>query len=99
MLHHFRKYLLLWARLQQSTIRTVPGLSYDFPTVKKLIFFLSAFLSVLLISSCHNKAVIVQPGAPGTASRAIGRDAAVDVSAVQATKDDIEFMQGMIHHH
>jgi uncharacterized protein (DUF305 family) len=73
---------------------------YDFLTVKNLVSSVpSLFLAVSLVSSCSHKAVIVQPGAPGAASRTIGREAAVDVSAVQATKDDIEFMQGMIHHH
>ena len=74
---------------------------YDFFTVKNLGSCVpSLILALLLVSSCsRNKALIVQPGAPGTATRTIGPDAAVDVSAVQATRDDIEFMQGMIHHH
>jgi len=42
---------------------------------------------------------IVQPGAPGQPSRAIGADAARDFSHVQATPADVAFMQGMIHHH
>jgi uncharacterized protein (DUF305 family) len=42
---------------------------------------------------------IVQPGAPGEATREISAAKAVDLSKVQATKADIEFMQGMIHHH
>src|SRR5262249_32606061 len=83
-----------------NTGRHPHGYVYDFFTVKNspaLVF--SLFLAILLVSSCSPKTVIVQPGAPGSASRTIGRDAAVDVSAVQATKDDVEFMQGMIHHH
>jgi uncharacterized protein (DUF305 family) len=70
-----------------------------FFTVKNLASVFPLFLAASLMSSCHHRAAIVQPGAPGTASRTIGRDAAIDVSAVQATKDDVEFMQGMIHHH
>src|SRR5215813_883315 len=43
--------------------------------------------------------VLVQPGSPGTASHPITPEKATDLSNVQATKADIEFMQGMIHHH
>src|SRR5215208_3657403 len=42
---------------------------------------------------------IVQPGAPGEASRVITADAASDLSHVQFTGADIKFMQGMIGHH
>jgi uncharacterized protein (DUF305 family) len=42
---------------------------------------------------------IIQPGAPGQESRVISAAAAADQSNVQATPDDIRFMQGMIHHH
>jgi uncharacterized protein (DUF305 family) len=42
---------------------------------------------------------IVQPGAPGEASRVIAAEQAVDLSRVQATAADVRFMQGMIHHH
>lgn len=43
--------------------------------------------------------VIVQPGAPGQASRVIGAAQASDLSRVQHTAADIKFMQGMIGHH
>ena len=42
---------------------------------------------------------IVQPGAPGQASRVIGAAQASDLSRVQYTGGDIKFMQGMIGHH
>jgi len=42
---------------------------------------------------------IVQPGAPGEASRVITAAAASDLSQVQFTGADIKFMQGMIGHH
>ena len=45
------------------------------------------------------KPVIVQPGAPGQASRVIGAAQASDLSRVQHTAADIKFMQGMIGHH
>lgn len=42
---------------------------------------------------------MVQPGIPGTASRAIARTASLDLSRVQFTAADVKFMQDMIHHH
>jgi uncharacterized protein (DUF305 family) len=42
---------------------------------------------------------IVQPGAPGQASRVIDSDRASDLSNVPFTPADVKFMQGMIGHH
>jgi uncharacterized protein (DUF305 family) len=42
---------------------------------------------------------IVQPGAPGEASKVVGAEQARDLSKVQFTPADVKFMQGMIHHH
>lgn len=42
---------------------------------------------------------IVQPGAPGQASRAIDVAAATDLSKIQFSDADARFMQGMIGHH
>jgi uncharacterized protein (DUF305 family) len=42
---------------------------------------------------------IVQPGAPGQATRVITAEDAADRSRVQHTEADIRFMQGMIGHH
>jgi uncharacterized protein (DUF305 family) len=42
---------------------------------------------------------IVQPGAPGEASRVIDARQATDLSRVQYTPSDVRFMQGMIGHH
>jgi uncharacterized protein (DUF305 family) len=44
-------------------------------------------------------APIVQPGAPGDSSRTISAEEATDLSGVQYTEADVEFMQGMISHH
>lgn len=44
-------------------------------------------------------APIIQPGAPGQASRSIDVAQAVDLSKVGYTAADVEFMQGMIGHH
>jgi len=45
------------------------------------------------------RAQILQPGAPGEASRVIAADKAVDLSKVQDTAADVRFIQGMIGHH
>ena len=42
---------------------------------------------------------LVQPGAPGVATRSIGTSAATDLSGVRHTAADVQFMQGMIGHH
>lgn len=44
-------------------------------------------------------APIVQPGAPGTASRVIAADKAADLTKIRYTPADVAFMQGMIGHH
>lgn len=69
------------------------------PAVASLIL-----LAAVAGASCHAtggkaRAPIVQPGAPGEASRVIAADKAVDLSHVQATEADVKFMQGMIGHH
>lgn len=42
---------------------------------------------------------ILQPGAPGQETKAIGVAAATDLSKVRFTEADTKFMQGMIGHH
>src|SRR5687767_2274692 len=42
---------------------------------------------------------IVQPGAPGQATRVITAGEAVDLSPIKHTPADAQFMQGMIGHH
>ncbi len=42
---------------------------------------------------------LIQPGAPGQASKPIGAAQATDLSKVQYTPADVKFMQGMIGHH
>src|SRR3954471_11350807 len=66
-------------------------------------------LKVLLVSttamavSCGGTTTssppIVQPGAPGEASKVVQAQEARDLSKVQFTPADVKFMQGMIHHH
>lgn len=53
--------------------------------------------------SCRSASIetppIVQPGAPGQASRVITADKASDLSTVTPTAADVSFMQRMIGHH
>ncbi|MGE0040332.1 MAG: DUF305 domain-containing protein [Vicinamibacterales bacterium] len=42
---------------------------------------------------------IVQPGAPGQPNKTLDAREATDLSKVGFTPADVEFMQGMIHHH
>ena len=57
----------------------------------------------LPLAACRSGAAgsprIIQPGAPGQNSRAVGAAAAADLSKVQFTAADVRFMQGMIGHH
>jgi uncharacterized protein (DUF305 family) len=50
-------------------------------------------------ASVESGPAIVQPGAPGQASRVLSTKEAVDLSRVQFTPADVAFMQGMIGHH
>ncbi len=61
-------------------------------------------LVLLLLAGCGSGGsgtapAIVQPGAPGEASKVIGADRAADTSKVSFTSADVRFMQGMIGHH
>jgi uncharacterized protein (DUF305 family) len=61
-------------------------------------------LTIVCAGACRGAGVarhpqIVQPGAPGQASRVITADKATDLSRVSFTSADVRFMQGMIHHH
>jgi len=59
--------------------------------------YLAAF--VPLTAESQTPPPIVQPGAPGEASRRISSDEASDLAAVQYSEADVRFMQGMISHH
>jgi len=72
------------------------------------MYRLASILSVLLLATaggaCRTAQVdsspqIVQPGAPGQATRVISAEKATDLSRVQFTAADVRFMQGMIGHH
>ena len=42
---------------------------------------------------------IVQPGAPGEPSRSLSQEEAEQIESPPHTEADVDFMQGMIHHH
>jgi uncharacterized protein (DUF305 family) len=80
--------------------------------VLKLLSQRIAYILMIVVAgtSCHKPRVeprvppappaqIVQPGAPGESSRIIVAYEAVDLSRVQYTAADVQFMQGMISHH
>jgi uncharacterized protein (DUF305 family) len=66
--------------------------------------YAAVLTGVLAFTSCHSIGVAhhvrtIQPGAPGAPSRVISTDKAADLSNVRPTKADVQFIQGMIHHH
>jgi uncharacterized protein (DUF305 family) len=75
--------------------------------VKTWTLRIGAILLTAVAGACRTAPVaavqpappIVQPGAPGEASRVITADRAADLSQVGYTPADVRFMQGMIGHH
>ena len=68
----------------------------------RLAFILFALASAAACRTASNAppvTQILQPGAPGQDTRAIGVAAATDLSRVRFTPADAKFMQGMIGHH
>jgi uncharacterized protein (DUF305 family) len=62
-----------------------------------------ALLAAILLASCRTVSEepppLLQPGAPGEATRVITATQAVDVVRIRPTASDVRFMQGMIGHH
>lgn len=59
-------------------------------------------LACLVLHSAQSMAQevpIVQPGAPGQASRMLSADDAINIANTSFTRDDVIFMQNMIPHH
>ena len=79
-----------------------------YPRISRVAYRLPARLSLCLLvaagAGCRTPgsggtAPLVQPGAPGQATRVISAEKATDLSRVQYTPADVRFMQGMIGHH
>lgn len=67
---------------------------------KRLLLQTSAIILSLNVSSTFAQDVpIVQPGAPGKATKALGADEAIKVADTSYSPDDVKFMQDMIPHH
>ncbi|MDJ0642910.1 MAG: DUF305 domain-containing protein [Erythrobacter sp.] len=63
-----------------------------------------AILSAMLLGSsslafAQSAPQIVQPGAPGQASKVLTADEATQLASAKYTEADVMFMQGMIVHH
>ena len=69
------------------------------PTFTLLTLLLAAAGAACRTAQVDGGPPIVQPGAPGQASRVISAERATDLSRVQFTAADARFMQGMIGHH
>src|SRR5690606_17382452 len=54
---------------------------------------------VLSAAAMAQDAPILQPGAPGQASRALTAEQATDIAAARFSPDDVKFMQDMVVHH
>jgi len=73
------------------------------PSFSQLVLILGALATAAACRTASSGAPpathILQPGAPGQETKAIGVAAATDLSKVQFTAADTTFMQGMIGHH
>lgn len=65
----------------------------------KLFSLLILLTVVALPGNANNKSPILQPGAPGEATKEISAEMATDIANSSYTTADIYFMQGMIVHH
>ena len=63
------------------------------------LLLLASVPAVSCRSGSSTSPQIIQPGAPGQASRVVDAAAAADLSRVAFTPADVRFMQGMIGHH
>lgn len=70
------------------------------PKPSRILFAAIMAVATALVSSLASaQAPIIQPGAPGEASRLISVEEASDLASLQFSEGDVKFMQGMISHH
>ncbi len=69
------------------------------PSLSTPFLPLALLVSSLLAVSAHAEGPIIQPGAPGEASRTISAEEASRLAGIQYSEADIRFMQDMISHH
>ncbi|MDA0280058.1 MAG: DUF305 domain-containing protein [Proteobacteria bacterium] len=60
---------------------------------------LAALTAFSISSVLHAQVPIIQPGAPGQASRVITAEEASDLAGISYSLGDIQFLRGMISHH
>ena len=63
------------------------------------VLYILVFSSHLLIASNNENAPIIQPGAPGEASKKLAPELASNIASTSYVEADIKFLQGMIVHH
>ena len=74
----------------------------NLPVSKRSCAWLLVLASLPAVSCSRGTSAnpqIIQPGAPGQASRVVDASVAADLSRVAFTPADVRFMQGMIGHH
>ena len=69
------------------------------PRIGLILVVTLTFLAACRTANVQSGPPIIQPGAPGQESKVITAEKAVDLSNVQHTQADVQFMQGMIGHH
>ena len=67
--------------------------------MRSLLSVTSGLLTLTLTLTAHANSPIVQPGAPGEASRLLTAEQAIEVADTSYTVNDVRFMQDMIPHH
>jgi uncharacterized protein (DUF305 family) len=69
--------------------------------MKIQLFLTSILFHIMVLSSAEiaSSPVIVQPGQPGSASKIIDAQTAIDIADTSYTLDDVLFLQQMIPHH
>ena len=69
--------------------------------MKIQLFLTSLLIHIMVLSSAEiaSSPVIVQPGQPGSASKIIDAQTAIDIADTSYTLDDVLFLQQMIPHH
>ena len=67
--------------------------------MRLLLSVMSGLLTLTLTLTVHAQSPIVQPGAPGEASRLLTAEQAIEVADTSYTVNDVRFMQDMIPHH
>ena len=72
---------------------------HSFWRLVAVVLFLAALVPHQPAAGQTQPPPIVQPGAPGAASRVISEKEASDLSGIQYAEADVKFMQGMISHH